>query len=41
MEEAAILEDGVDKVMEVTKSIGVAGKQELLQCNMVGERADR
>ena len=36
MEEAAILEDGVAKVMEVTKSTGVAGKLELLQCNMVG-----
>ena len=36
MEEAAILEDGVAKVMEVTKSTGVAGKLELLQRNMVG-----
>ena len=36
MEEAAILEDGVDKVMEVTKSTGVAGNLELLQHNMVG-----
>ena len=31
IEEAAILEDGVAKVMEVTKSTGVAGKLELLQ----------
>ena len=36
MEEDAILEDGVAKVMEVTKSTGVAGKLELLQRNMVG-----
>ena len=36
MEEAAILEDGVAKVMEVTKSTGVAGNLELLQRNMVG-----
>ena len=36
MEKAAILEDGVSKVMEVTKSTGVAGKLELLQRNMVG-----
>ena len=36
MEEAAILEDVVVKVMVVTKQIGVAGKLELLQCNMVG-----
>ena len=36
MEEGAILEDEVAKVMEVTKSAGVAGKLELLQCNMVG-----
>ena len=36
MEEAVILEDGVTKVMEVTKSTGVAGKLELLQRNMVG-----
>ena len=36
MEEAAILEDGVAKVMEVTKSTRVAGKLELLQRNMVG-----
>ena len=36
MEEAAILEDVVAKVMEVTKSTGVAGKLELLQRNMVG-----
>ena len=36
MEEAAIQEDGVVKVMEVTKSTGVAGNLELLQHNMVG-----
>ena len=36
MEEAAILEDGVAKVMEVTKSTGVAGKLDLLQHDMVG-----
>ena len=36
MEEAAILEDVVDKVMVVTKSARVAGKLELLQHNMVG-----
>ena len=36
MEEAAILEDGVAKVMDITKSTGVAGKLELLQCKMVG-----
>ena len=36
MEEAVILEDVVAKVMEVTKSTGVAGKLELLQHNMVG-----
>ena len=36
MEEAVILEDVVAKVMEVTKSTGVAGKLELLQRNMVG-----
>ena len=36
MEEAAILEEGVAKVMEVTQSTGVAGKLELLQRNMVG-----
>ena len=36
MEEAAILEDVVAKVMVVTKSAGVAGKLELLQRNMVG-----
>ena len=35
MEEAAIMEDEVAKVMEVTKSTGVAGKLELVQCNMV------
>ena len=37
MEEAAILEDGVAKVMEVTKSTGVTGKLELRQHNMVWE----
>ena len=36
MEEAAILEDVVDKVIVVTKLAGVAGKLELLQHNMVG-----
>ena len=36
MEEVAILEDEVAKVMEVTKSTGVAGNLELLQHNMVG-----
>ena len=36
MEEVAILEDGVAKVMEVTKSTGVASNLELLQRNMVG-----
>ena len=36
MEEAAILEKGVAKVMEVTQSTGVAGKLELLRRNMVG-----
>ena len=36
MEEAAILEDVVVKVMVVTKPTGVAGKLELLQRNMVG-----
>ena len=35
MEEVAILEDGVAKVIEVTKSTGVAGKLELLRRNMV------
>ena len=35
MEEAAILEDVVSKVIVVTKSAGVAGKLELLQRNMV------
>ena len=34
--EAGILEDALDKVMVVTKLIGVAGKPELLQHNMVG-----
>ena len=33
---AAILEDVVAKVMVVIKSVGVAGKLELLQRNMVG-----
>ena len=36
MGEAVILEDVVDKVMDVTKSARVAGKLELLQHNMVG-----
>ena len=36
MEEAAILEDVVVKVMLFTKPTRVAGKLELLQCNMVG-----
>ena len=36
MEEGAILEDEVAKVMEVTKLAGVAGKLELLQHNMLG-----
>ena len=36
MGEAVILEDVVDMVMVVTKSVGVAGKLELLQRNMVG-----
>ena len=36
MVEAAILEDVVAKVMVVTKSVGVAGKLELLQRNLVG-----
>ena len=35
MVEAAILEDVVAKVMVVTNSVGVAGKLELLQHNMV------
>ena len=34
--EATILEDGVAKVMVVTKSAEVAGKLELLQHNIVG-----
>ena len=34
--EAAILEDMVAKVMVVTSSVGVAGKLELLQRNLVG-----
>ena len=36
MGEAVIVEDMLDKVMVVTKSVGVAGKLELLQHNMVG-----
>ena len=36
MEEAAILENVVAEVMVVTQSIGVAGKLEPLQRNMVG-----
>ena len=36
MVEAAILEDVVAKVMVVTKSVGVVGKLELLQHNLVG-----
>ena len=40
MGEAAILEDVVAKEMVVTKSVGVAGKLELLQCNLV-ETMDR
>ena len=36
MGEAAILEDVVVKVMEVTKPTGVAGNPERLQHNMVG-----
>ncbi|TMW80268.1 hypothetical protein EJD97_022088 [Solanum chilense] len=36
MVEAAILEDVVAKVMVVTKSVGVAGKLELLQRSLVG-----
>ena len=36
MEEAAILEDVVSEVMVVTKMVGVTGKLELLQRNMVG-----
>ena len=36
MVEAAILEDMVAKVMVVTNSVGVAGKLELLQRNLVG-----
>ena len=37
MEEAAILKDVVAKVMEFTKSTGLAGKMELLQRNMIRE----
>ena len=36
MGEAATLEDVLVKVMVVTKSVGVAGKLELLQRNLVG-----
>ena len=36
MEEAAILEDVLVKVIVVTKSAEVVGKLELLQHNMVG-----
>ena len=36
MEEAAILENVVAEVMVFTKSTGVAGKMELMRCNMVG-----
>ena len=36
MVEAAILEDIVAKVMVVTNSVGLAGKLELLQLNLVG-----
>ena len=36
MVEVAILEDVVSKVMVVTNSVGVAGKLELLQRNLVG-----
>ena len=36
MVEAAILEDVVAKEMVVTKLVGVAGKFELLQRNLVG-----
>ena len=36
MEEAVILEGVVAKVMVVTKTVGVTGKLELLQRNMVG-----
>ena len=36
MEKAAILEDVVAEVMEVTKTSGVTDKWELLQRNMVG-----
>ena len=39
MVEAAILEDVVAKELVVTKSVGVAGKLELLQHNMVGATA--
>ena len=36
MEEVVILEDVVAEVMVVTKTVGVMGKLELLQRNMVG-----
>ena len=36
MEEAAILEDVVAEVMVATKTVGVTGKMEPLQHNMVG-----
>ena len=36
MEEAVIREDVMDEVMVVTKTVGVTGKLELLQRNMVG-----
>ena len=36
MVEAVILEGVVAKVMVETKSVGVAGKLELLHCNVVG-----
>ena len=36
MEEAVIWEDVVAEVMVVTKTVGVMGKLELLQRNMVG-----
>ena len=36
MEEAAILEDEVAEIMVVTKTVGVTGKLEPLQHNMIG-----
>ena len=36
MEEAVILEDPVAEVMVATKTVGVTGKMEPLQHNMVG-----